>query len=213
MEILSLDEARSTGARHYFTGKPCVRGHIAQRFTSSCVCLACDRELSKSYREGNKAKELDRHKAYRETNKTKISKASKAYYVTNKTKINAASKTYREANKAVVLEKDKARYVVNKERKLAQQAEYRKSNPDKVTAKLAKYRASKANATPKWADLDAINAVYRQAQLLRDIGLDIHVDHIVPLHGKNVCGLHVHQNLRAILASENLSKSNKHERI
>jgi hypothetical protein len=74
----------------------------------------------------------------------------------------------------------------------------------------ARRRARKRNAMPQWADRQAITQVYREAkQRIKDTGEQWHVDHIVPLAGKNVCGLHVHWNLQVIPARENMSKSNK----
>ena len=64
-------------------------------------------------------------------------------------------------------------------------------------------------ATPPWADLKAIRAVYREAGRRRAAGEDVHVDHIHPLRGKNSSGLHVHWNLQIIPAFENLSKGNR----
>jgi len=63
---------------------------------------------------------------------------------------------------------------------------------------------------PTWADLDAIQEIY----LLRDLMIAetrkvYHVDHIIPLQGNNICGLHVEYNLQIILAEENLSKGPK----
>lgn len=58
--------------------------------------------------------------------------------------------------------------------------------------------------TPKWANLDKIREIYKN----RPEGH--HVDHIIPLNGKNVCGLHVETNLQYLKATENLSKGNKH---
>lgn len=111
-------------------------------------------------------------------------------------------------------EQARLRYEENKEHIRTQQKEYREANPDKNRAKEARRRASKLNATPTWLTDEQkahINRTYKLAQMMQEItGDKYHVDHIVPLQGKNVCGLHVPQNLQVLRADLNLSKSNSH---
>ena len=64
-------------------------------------------------------------------------------------------------------------------------------------------------ATPKWADLDAIRMFYEVADVLSRGGVKFHVDHLVPIRGKEVRGLHVQDNLRVIPAFLNLKKGNR----
>jgi hypothetical protein len=88
-------------------------------------------------------------------------------------------------------------------------ADWRASNRERCRAYLANYRGRKAFATPLWADADEIAAVYAEAvRLTRETGIPHEVDHIIPISGKLVCGLHVQGNLRAIPATANRMKSN-----
>ena len=71
-------------------------------------------------------------------------------------------------------------------------------------------RAGLNKATPKWADRIKIKNIYQECIALSKLsGIKYEVDHIVPLKGNNVSGLHVHWNLQIIKATENRSKSNK----
>lgn len=66
--------------------------------------------------------------------------------------------------------------------------------------------------TPSWANLDAIRDIYRQCrEVTRRTGVPHHVDHIVPIKGRLVLGLHVENNLRIIPATENIRKRNRFE--
>lgn len=105
----------------------------------------------------------------------------------------------------------------NKEKKYLYDKEYlirwRKENPEKSAIHSSKRRAAKLNATPMWLteqDILEIDKFYILRKTLEEqTGVAHHVDHIIPLQGENVCGLHVPWNLQVIPASENISKSNK----
>jgi hypothetical protein len=88
---------------------------------------------------------------------------------------------------------------------------WRLENPGKVNALRAKRRASELRATPEWADLEAIEEIYKQCRDVTNlVGEPYHVDHIVPLNSKLVCGLHNQFNLQIIPGEENIKKSNRH---
>ena len=76
----------------------------------------------------------------------------------------------------------------------------------------ARRRAAELQRTPPWADHEAIRRVYQQAQeAALETGLSYHVDHIIPLQGRLVSGLHVHNNLQVLTALENSRKHNRFE--
>lgn len=84
-------------------------------------------------------------------------------------------------------------------------AKFRKTEKWRIcnNEKEARRRSSKLKATPPWADHGKLKEIYRNCPK------GMHVDHIVPLKGKEICGLHVHYNLQYLTPSENCSKSNK----
>jgi len=92
--------------------------------------------------------------------------------------------------------------------------DYNKKYPDRHLARTRKRQLSKLNRIPKWltkSDWINIKCKYSVAGMLsRESGRKYHVDHIIPLQGKLVSGLHVPSNIQVILATENVKKSNKH---
>ncbi len=104
---------------------------------------------------------------------------------------------------------------------LAYNREWKRANPDRIRgydyrspARTTKYAmdrvAAQLRATPAWADQKAIEAIYVEAKRLTEAtGIAHHVDHMVPLRGRNVCGLHWEANLRPVPAHVNQKKANK----
>lgn len=137
----------------------------------------------------------ERQRAYREGRKHLRKEYADHYYVANKEIVNSKSRqNYRE---------NVVRYrKINKE--------WRESNRAICNALSMKYHASKLNATPDWLtkeDLTEIEDFYTASQMFKlYTGVEYHVDHIVPLQGKTVCGLHVPWNLQLLPWNENLSK-------
>jgi len=91
----------------------------------------------------------------------------------------------------------------------ARKQQRKKINRGYYNEKEAERRAAKQQRSPAWADVKAIRAVYKYAASLRSLGIDCHVDHIVPLRSPCASGLHVHWNLQILLADDNRRKHNK----
>ena len=177
-------DAKSQGATHYFTGKPCIRGHIALRKTKG-GCLECIKQ--------DWAADNERRKALPK------SEASKA-----------AGRRYYERNKEAVKARAAARPDEEKKRhKLA----YKDANPELYKALASVRKRRHRSATPIWVNAEekkAIRQMYLEAQRLTKLtGERYVVDHIVPLINPDVCGMHVPWNLRIMTQEENLKKSNK----
>ena len=182
----SYEEARSLGLAMYFTGKPCKYGHLTSRYASSKECFFCRKEK-------NQSSEL----------KAKQKQAS----LNNKEKINARARERYQINKEFEKIRSQGKWINNKEAMTARTRDWESRNPQKA---LAIYKARNAvrkhrikEQCPKWADKAKIREIYLNCPKGH------HVDHIVPLKGKNVWGLHVENNLQYLTASENCKKHNK----
>lgn len=106
-------------------------------------------------------------------------------------------------NPELRIEYKKQFYERHAERLKAENTVYRLQHPEVFRAKQAKRRAAKLNATPLWVNMDDIKQIYFNCPP------ELEVDHIVPLQGKTVCGLHVPWNLQYLSKEENLRKRNR----
>lgn len=154
-------------------------------------------------------------KRYREANKEKYYASAKRWAKENPDKVKAYRQRDFEANKERILAKRREYYLKNRERILEYKKSYGKINRGKRNAIEAKRYAEKLNRTPNWltkAQKEEIEQFYWLAKdLYRVTGETYHVDHIVPMQGKNISGLHVPWNLQILPSDLNASKGNKYE--
>lgn len=181
-------EAKAAGAKYYFTGEPCKHGHTAPRKTKG-ACVECMKVEWRAAAE-------TRAEYFREYNRDEEVKDRKhAWYQENREQVIQAAAT----------------------RPAAQLREYRntwkENNKVQVRADTKARRRKHREATPLWLSRrqkSEIRQLYQIAIITtQTTGEQYVVDHIVPLRGEFVCGLHVPWNLRVITQDENLKKSNK----
>ena len=138
---------------------------------------------------------------------------SKLYYKTWYSKNRELKKKqcaeYYSNNKDKFSTYNKERYLNNEKEIKAKVQSYRKLNNGKVNALNKRYKLNKIQRTPKWANIDRIREIYELAATkTRLLGKCFHVDHIIPLQGKLVSGLHTESNLQIITAEQNSRKYN-----
>ena len=148
-------------------------------------CKVCRREMVKGYDTKNKKAKSVYNKAYREDNREAISEKGKVYRKNNLEKITAYHKSWSNAN------------------------------PGVVSLHRTKRRQGLRNATPNWLTDDHITEIGDFYTLAKDCylisGEVYEVDHIVPLQGKDICGLHVPWNLQVLPRDINRKKNNKYD--
>ena len=193
MDITNLPktraEAKATGAKYYFTGEPCKHGHVAPRKTKG-ACVEC---LQDEWRKSTET----RAEYFRTYNKREDVKERKhEWYQENREQVIQAAAT-------------RPAHVLREYRNA-----WKAANKTQVRADTKARRRKHREATPAWLtrkQKSEIRQLYQIAiTMTKTTGEQYVVDHIVPLRGETVCGLHVPWNLRVITQDENLKKSNKH---
>lgn len=177
---LKRREAIQLGLSSYFTGKPCRRGHVAERKTKSGNCVSCQDDDRLLYKEWQKhANQLWRLKNP-EYNKIKL-------------------KEWR---------------LRHPDKKKLYNKKWKSNHPEACRGYCAKRRAMLLNRSPNWlseTDKQEISLFYKKARNFELItGIPHEVDHIVPLNGEHVSGLHVPWNLQILTKSNNRKKSNRY---
>ncbi len=178
--------AKAAGERWYFSGKECALGHLTRR----SVIGGCE-ECAQHYGRETARKQ-------RQENPEHVKKLKKQDWDRNRERYAQMAKEFRIANR-------------DKLRKRAMEKHY--ANPLIARVNNAHRRARKNSATPAWLTSDQkkeIRQLHKQAATMFDSeGRVAHVDHIIPLRGKEVCGLHVPWNMRIVTIEENSTKGNR----
>ena len=178
----SYSEAVVLGVSAYFTGKPCKAGHVAPRDTANRTCRKCQAPIKSKW-----TKEHPRPSGpVPEPQRAK----NRAHYHKRKGEDPSYGR-----RKGPIPPEQRREYT----------RRYLEKKPWLTKHYNAMRYAAKTRSTPKWVDKEAIRDVYRNCPE------GMHVDHIVPIRGKNACGLHVPWNLQYLTPTENSRKSNKYE--
>ena len=229
MEIINKKQANEKALKYYFTGKPCKKEHISERRVDTGACRQCMIVNAHSWRINNSIRVKENNekywKEYYNQNVKRIRENSRIWYnnntehaiqlVTawqqiNPEKVKQINRAWYQNNITKAKEYGKQWRLTNLEQAKENGRRWNKNNPDKKQALNAKRNASKIQAIPKWANLKKISEFYTEAALMTKVTGEQHdVDHIIPLQGKTICGLHCEDNLQVILHVENCKKGNK----
>jgi hypothetical protein len=181
-------------------------------------CRACGKLKADKYYLENKEKILSSQKSYRENHREKANE----YYKLNKDKINLQKKQYNKSNSDIIRVRRSRYYLENKEIIRERASAYLKTEKGRSTDSAASMRrkAAKLQAIPKWFtddDQQYIKDLYKSCRefeaILSDIEINqkFHIDHMLPLKSREVCGFHHPHNLQVLSREDNLKKSNRLE--
>lgn len=147
--------------------------------------------------------------AWRAKNRAKTVAASRRHRERNLESVRAEARERNNATYHAKLKHDPAFMAANR----AKAQKWYEANPEKAKKRIASYRRNSLivpRQTPKWANRFFISEIYDLAKRrTKALGVPHEVDHIIPLRGKTVCGLHVESNLRVVPKAVNRAKSSK----
>jgi hypothetical protein len=173
------------------------------------------RKQAEAWHAANPGKNAEYSANWRDKNPGAQSRCDASWYSRNRDRKLAQDKARREANIDEFLRRERNSYARHASNRKSRRAEWADRNSHKIRFYAAERRALLKQRMPQWLSQEqqqAILGFYELAKLIESVsGVAHHVDHIVPLKGRLVSGLHVPWNLQCLPASDNLRKSNLYD--
>ncbi len=191
MNQLARKEAKAKGLTHYFTGVPCLRGHVVKRLVSTCQCLECVRLACAQWRSAEKERVKEIQAKYYKKNRKKINEGCRQYYWDNRAKRRTQGRLWHLRNKKAANERSR---------------EWRAKNKEAVNSYTRTRRARRFKNGGKHTGHDVMEIFKmqkRRCAYCRDKLSAFQVDHIQPLSRGGDNG---RQNLQLLCAECNLRK-------
>lgn len=163
------------------------------------LCKGCANTEKREYSKTEEGKQKRRKYAINYTNKNRenVNKYAREWRCKNKERLNPKQKEYRDKNLQFYRQKDREKFQ-NPKRKL----QHKINQADR--------RARKLRATPLWLTEEQKQEI---TNIYTNCPIGYHVDHIEPLRGKEICGLHVPWNMQYLPALENIRNGNRRKKI
>src|SRR5579863_9537573 len=207
---------KKTGRKKQF----CKRGHdtFVTGRNKHGQCIPCikvyDKEHHKKYYELNKNEILKKQKERKLLRRDELVEYLREYYKAHKEEARLWGIKYREENKEEIKIKKHNYYEAHKDELLeyyknhreefdAKDRKYRKAHPEVYLTNNIKNQTNRSLRIVAWTDWDKIKKIYKKCPKNKE------VDHIVPLQGDLVSGLHVSWNLQYLTSKQNRTKRNK----
>ena len=199
-------------------GKRADRGYEEVRPRCKACGSAARRRARNSASAEEKARALGIARAWKRNNRARNRASKRAWEARNAEKVSAysitSSRKWRTSNRHLAIARSLASRAKKPEQYKAYNLRWARENAARCRAKYKAYMAAKLRAIPSWSDeFDrfVIEEIYDKAQMLiRSTRAEWHVDHVVPLQSRLVCGLHTNTNLLILPGFSNLSKGNRH---
>ncbi len=207
--------AKERGLKTYFTGKPCSLNNVFNKLVSSYNCQCPDHLLAKQVQRSTpevRKREIEYAKQWAKNNPEKVRLSKKRHAKKQSKIIVQRVLNWSKSNPEKVRQNSRNSYLRHKRIRSETSRSWRLKNKPLIKMYEIKRRCLELNA--KVFDNELTQFVVKEAYLLSKsrenlLGFKWHLDHMIPLVNKTVCGLHVWNNFQVIPQIVNNSKSNR----